>query len=64
MQVSVFAAVTYKEKLPLVFLPRATRINSAIYCKHVLDNSIVPWLNIHDPDWTRFVYQKDGAPAH
>jgi hypothetical protein len=64
MQISVFAALTYEEKLPLVFFPRATRINSAIYCEHVLDNCIVPWMNVHDPDRTRFVYQEDGAPTH
>lgn len=59
----VWGAVSYRGKLPLVFIDRGVKINSEYYQREVLKATLLPEANRLYPEG-RWTFQQDSAPAH
>ena len=61
--VMVWAGLTSKGKAPLVFIDRNAKINSEVYQKQVLMDTLLPWITQHFAG-KPFILQQDWAPSH
>lgn len=61
--VMVWAAVSKRGKLPLIFIEKGVKINSVYYQRDVLQSTLLPEAMRLYPDGD-FVFQQDSAPAH
>lgn len=60
----VWSGCTADRKLPLVVFRHGASVDARTYSYEVLQRTVAPFVDTHDPHRRRLVLQEDGAPAH
>jgi inhibitor of nuclear factor kappa-B kinase subunit alpha len=61
--VMVWAGICASGKTPLVFVDQGVKINQEVYCRDILERTVLPWAQKHFGN-QRWTFQQDSAPAH